>query len=739
MAQGNVSFGRALVPTPARAALGYLLLGCLWILFSDTLLLHLFGEDAVLGPWAMLKGVAFIAVTSAVIYGLLTRQRRVAAELLTKTPARPLTPAGTELNPAESFDPQTDWLAELVEATPECIGVSALDGRAVYLNPAARRLLETSREDLAQGLHVSRFYTPEAWLDMQERVWPAVRREGLWEGETKLVNAQGKVIPAFQLLIAHRDEQGVVTHFSSHAHDLRESAAQKRDLRLTSDILDNTAEGVGVVDRSGRIDWVNPSFTRILGYSADELQGRSPGEFGEVGFDHETFRRLCKEAHEGGEWQGEVALRRRNGEVFPVRMSITPFRDPSGQLANFSILLSDLTSARHFESQLKFLANHDPLTGLPNTGRFQENLGEALNARGDGMQICLLLLDLYDFKMINESFGRESGDEVLLEVTRRLLELDTGNYRLARLGGDEFGMFVTGSAEEISPALEAERVRGIFRQPFEVGDTTLYLGGSIGVVLAPEDGLEVQTLIRNAEIGVKRARARGQNAYEFYSGQLQARSAEVIQIASGLRRAISEGQFDLVYQPILRLEDARPCGVEALVRWTHPELGVITPDRFIPVAERTGMIRGLGEFVLRRACRDFASLLSERPDFHIAINVSPAQVEGEHFADQVLGIVREAGVSASQVELEITESLMIRDPEFTQEVFRTLTGLGFGISIDDFGTGFSSLAMLKRFPADTLKIDQSFTRGIPDEPGDVMMTRTIIAMAFRHENGGGRH
>ncbi len=402
-----------------------------------------------------------------------------------------------------------------------------------------------------------------------------------------------------QVLVAHRAGNGMVTHVSTHAQDLREFRAQQVTLRRSEDILASTAEGVVVTDPTGRAEWVNQAFIAILGYSPEEVLGCSLGEFGEAGFDHESFQRFCEHAREENHWQGDVALRRRNGEVFPVRMSVSVFRGHGDEVANFICLFSDQTRYKHFESQLSFLANHDPLTGLPNAGRFQEDLGEALNALGDGTQICVLLLDLYDFKMINESFGRQSGDEVLMEVTRRLLALETGNYRLARLGGDEFGMFVAGPAEEISPALEAERVRQIFREPFEGGEASLYLGGSIGLVLAPEDGLEVQTLIRNAEIGVRRAKARGQNSYEFYSDQLQARSAEIIQIASGLRRAISEGQFTLKYQPILRLEDARPCGVEALVRWTHPELGVITPDRFIPVAERTGMIRDLGEFVLR--------------------------------------------------------------------------------------------------------------------------------------------
>lgn len=724
--RGNI---RLSFPTPVRAALAYLLAGIAWILLTDSLIARFLDNEALLVEVGMVKGMAFIVATSCLLYALLRRQQESAAMAVGASQVQFSRPSSGRAPTKPDFDPDTNWLEELVEASPEAIGVAGLEGEIHYLNPAARKLLGVSDKALARGVHTSQFYTPEALQRLRDQAWPALRREGSWQGELNLVNAQGETIPAYQLLVAHRDSSGMVTHVSSHGRDLREARAQQITLQRSEDILASTAECVVVTDPGGRVEWVNQAFTSILGYSSDEVQGCSLGEFGEAGFDHEAFQQLCREAREGDYWQGELALRRRNGEVFPIRMSISAFRVKDGEVANFICLFSDLTRYKHFESQLSFLANHDPLTGLPNAGRFQEELGEALMAMGDGRQICVLLLDLYDFKMINESFGRQAGDAVLMEVTRRLLELETGDYRLARLGGDEFGVFIAGAAKEISPALEAERVRQIFRQPFEVVDASLYLGGSIGVVLAPEDGLEVHTLIRNAEIGVRRAKARGQNAYEFYSDQLHARSAEIIQIASGLRRAIREGEFELKYQPILRLADARPCGVEALVRWTHPEIGVIPPDRFIPVAERTGMIRGLGAFVLRQACRDFAKLLSERPDFHIAINVSPAQIEGENFADQVLGLVREAGVSPSQVDLEITESLMMRDPEFTQEVFRTLTDLGFGISIDDFGTGFSSLAMLKRFPAHTLKVDQSFTSGIPDEAGDVMMTRTIIAMA----------
>lgn len=729
MARKGLGAERTRFPTPAQAAFGYLLLGLLWILVSDNLLVRHLGEAGVLGDWAMLKGMVFIGLSATVIYGLLARQRRVATSLLTRTPARPLAPPAESFSTGDTFDPQTDWMAELVQATPEGIGIFDVEGWAVYLNPAGRRLLGVGEEQFVEGLHSSRFYSETAWQDILDRVWPEVCREGLWKGEMELVTMRGEPVPVYQVLIAHRDKRGRITHYSTHAHDLREVASQKRNLRQAADILDNTAEGVAVVDRAGRIEWVNPAFSRILEYEADELLGRSPGELGETGLDHESFQRLCADAHESDGWQGEVALRRRNGEIFPAHMSISPFRDPSGRLANFSIIFSDLTHFKHFESQLSFLANHDPLTGLANGARFQADLGVALNALGEGQQLCLLLLDLYDFKMINESLGRASGDEVLVEVARRLDKLESENCRVARLSGDEFGIYIVGTGKEISPALEAERIRDIFGRPFTIEGSDLFLGGSIGIVLAPEDGLDVQTLIRNAEIGVKRARAQGQNTYKFYSDQLQARSTESILVTSGLRRAIHDEAFELHYQPILCLADGRARGVEALVRWSHPELGTIPPDRFIAVAERTGLIHALGEIVLRQACRDFSSLLAQRSDFHLAINVSPAQIEPEVFPALMREVVLEAGIRPAQVELEITESLMMQDSEEAESVIRDLIGQGFHISIDDFGTGFSSLSLLKRFPAHCLKIDKSFTNRVPGKADDETMARAIIAMA----------
>jgi diguanylate cyclase (GGDEF)-like protein/PAS domain S-box-containing protein len=706
----------------------YLLVGSAWIVLSDSLVARTLIDDSALIEIGMVKGLVFILATSVVLYTLMRRQQQLMTAALREchVPVPRPSPGRAAIDPA--FDPNTDWLGELAEASPECIGVVDLDGRACYLNPAARRLLGVTEEALARGIHASQFYTPEDWRVLEQQAWPALRREGWWQGELRVVGTDESV-PVHQVLVAHRDAGGMVTHVSTHAQDLREARSQDISMRRSADMLANTAEGIIFTDTTGRIEWTNRPFTTMLGYSLEELQGCSLGEFGEAGFDHQTFGQFCGEAREYGHWEGELALRRSNSEIFPVRMSMSAFREKGSQVSNFICILSDLTHYKHFESQLNYMANHDPLTGLPNTGRFQEDLGEALAGLGEGEQICVLVLDLYDFKVINESFGRQAGDEVLVEVTRRLLQLETEKYRLARFGGDEFGIFIAGPAKEISPALEAERVREIFRHPYYVGDAELYIGGSIGVVLAPEDGLDVHTLIQNAEIGVKRARDRGQNAYEFYSEQLRARSTETIMIASGLRQAIREEEFRLVYQPIMRLADCRPCGVEALVRWSHPELGVISPDRFIPVAERTGMIQALGDLVLRHACRDFSALLSERPDFHIAVNVSPLQIESGRFSDEVLKLVREAGVRPEQVELEITESLMMRDPERTKEVFRTVTDMGFSISIDDFGTGFSSLAMLKRFPAQVLKIDQSFTRGLPDSADDAMMTRTIIAMA----------
>lgn len=716
------------LPSPFQAAVAYFFAGVVWIFATDPLIAHFVPAGFLLVEIGMIKGLLFIALTAMLLYGLLRRQEAinrypdVASERGTAvepTTGDWKTPAGYP----------TAWLGELVEASPECIGVAAMDGRALYLNPAGRTMLGVTEERLGHGIHVKAFYTPAAWDRMQQEVWPAVRREGTWEGDTDLVATDGGVIPAHQVLIAHRDSRGMVTHLSTHARDMRESREREAVLRQTSDILANTAEGVIVVDRDGNIDWVNKAFSTALGYELREVVGWSPAEFGEAGFNLAMFNQICSQVRDGGSWQSELALRRRNGEVFPVRMSVSAFRDREGAVENFICLFSDLTRYKHFESQLSFLANHDPLTGLPNAGRFQEDLGIALGGIGNGQQVCTLLLDLYDFKMINESFGRKAGDAVLLEVAHRLRGLETESNAIARLGGDEFGYFVSGPADEVDPALEAERIRDLFRKPFAVGDTELFLAGSIGVVLAPEDGLDVQTIIRNAEIGVRRAKARGQNVYEFYSEQLQARSTETILIASGLRRAISEGKFDVKYQPILRLDGEVVCGVEALVRWTHPELGVITPDRFIPVAERTGLIQDLGDFVMDRACRDFASILDARPEFRLAINMSPLQIEPEYFAARIRDIARGAGVDPRQIDLEITESLMMQDPEMTLGVFRDLTDTGFAISIDDFGTGFSSLALLKNYPAEVIKIDKSFTQGLPEEPGDAMMTRTIIAMA----------
>lgn len=720
---------QAMHPTPAQAAVGYLLVGIAWILATDLLISSAFHGGLLPIGIGMLKGVGFILLTSAVFYGLLERQRRVVADTLRSVPRRdggaPVPGAGAR----NVIQPGTDWLAELVDATPECVGIASLEGRALYLNPAGCRLLGVDNAELEAGMHISEFYTEAAWENMRQEVWPMIRRHGIWEGETELVGERGETIPVHKVLIAHRDATGMITHLSTHARDLRQLRKQQTALRQTAGILANTAEGVMMVGRSERIEWVNAAFTRILGYEQDEVIGCSPGEFGEAGFDHEFFRKLCADVTENGHWQGELAFRRQNGEVFPVRMSIGGLHGGDGRLLNFSCIFSDLTRYKHFESQLSFLANHDPLTGLPNAARFQEQLGDVLAGLGDGRQVCVLVLDLYDFSMLNESFGRDVGDRVLKEMAGRLESLASEGYRVARLGGDEFGLLAESEGARMSPVLEAERVRGLFRQPFEVDGTELYLAGNVGVVLAPEDGLDVQTLIRNAEIGVRRAKLRGQNAYEFYSDQLRARSTETILLASGLRRAIHDDAFELRYQPIMDLAGGTVWGVEALVRWNHPDLGPVPPDRFIDVAERTGLIQALGEVVMDHACRDFRSLLETCPDLRLSVNVSPIEIEPDHFPSRLLRATGEAGIDPSRVELEITESLMIQDPEQTRIVFRDLSEHGFRISIDDFGTGFSSLAMLKQFPAHSLKIDKSFIQGLPASQDDVMMTRTIIAMA----------
>jgi diguanylate cyclase (GGDEF)-like protein/PAS domain S-box-containing protein len=503
-----------------------------------------------------------------------------------------------------------------------------------------------------------------------------------------------------------------------------------RQLRQSAAVFESSGEGVIITDPEERIVAVNRAFTAITGYSEDDVLGETPRLLSSGLQDEAFYRTLWESLREADFWQGEMWNRRKDGEVYPELLSISAVRDGEGTLTNYVAVFADITEVKRSQAELDFLANHDPLTELPNRRLFNERLLHALDQRQrEGGSLAVLFLDLDDFKNVNDSLGHPTGDQLLKAVADRLSGRMRSGDTLARIGGDEFLVLLEGVDGAEGAAVAAQKLLDAFREAFPVDGRELSLAASLGISLFPGDGEDAETLIKNADAAVFRAKEAGRNQYQFYTAELTATASERLDLERGLRWALEHDQLEVHFQPQVELASGRIVGAEALLRWPHPEKGLISPARFIPVAEDTGMILPIGERVLAAACRRGREWREAGHALQrMAVNVSAVQVQRQDLPGLLRRIVGETGFDPVCLEVEVTEAIFLRETERAIEVLGELRDMGVETAIDDFGTGFSSLGYLKQLPVDTLKIDKSFVGDIPADANDAAIVRTIIAM-----------
>ncbi|MBK1681293.1 EAL domain-containing protein [Rhodocyclus tenuis] len=515
---------------------------------------------------------------------------------------------------------------------------------------------------------------------------------------------------------------------------VRDTTEHKRAsdlLQLHASVFDNTHEAIAITDASGAILSVNEAFSRITGYSLDESLGRNPRMLKSGLQDAAFYQSLWQSLGEHGQWRGEIWNRRKNGELFPGILTISAVRRASGKVQHYVALLSDISDLRDTQNRLQSLVNHDPLTGLPNRPLVQDRLAQAAAfADRVGMHVALLLLDLDKFKEINELIGHSGGDELLVAVARRLRECVRETDTVSRQGGDEFLIVLTGLADADAAMPFAEKLLERFQTPFLIAGEEVVCSVSIGVAVFPEDGREFETLLKKADRALHGAKADGRNTCRFFDARMNVEAGEGHRLRQGLRRALERNEFVLHYQPQIDLDSGRVIGAEALIRWQHPEFGLVPPGRFIPVVEESGLIVPIGEWVLREACRQGVAWRDAGlPELVIAVNMSATQFRRDDIEQTVIRALADSGHDPALLELELTESILIGDTERVLDTVRRLKLLGLKLAIDDFGTGYSSFSYLKRFAVDKLKIDQSFIRDLQSDPDDAVIVRTIIQMA----------
>jgi diguanylate cyclase (GGDEF)-like protein len=430
-----------------------------------------------------------------------------------------------------------------------------------------------------------------------------------------------------------------------------------------------------------------------------------------------------------GRWQGEIWNRRKNGEVFPEWLSIVAIKDNKGNTRQYMAVFSDITKRKQDEVKIWRQANYDALTELPNRNLFKDRLDQAMHAaHREGWQLALMFIDLDRFKWVNDTLGHGAGDLLLQQTATRLSacvrEMDT----VARLGGDEFTVILSDIGDSDDIARIADKVIATLGAPFDLDGHEAFVSGSVGIALYPQDADNMEALLRCADSAMYSAKAAGRNTYHFYTGEMNEASQRRLQMEADLRRVLERNELSLYYQPILH-RDGTIAGAEALLRWQHPEFGMVPPDEFIPLAEEIGVIVEIDQWVMRRACFDTQSwkpLIA--PDFFISVNVSSKQCKSDVCRRSLHAILIESCLPASQLKLEITERVLIENTEYVIGLLNEVKAMGIRLAIDDFGTGYSSLSYLKQFPVDVLKIDRTFVAGLPEDKDDVALVEAIMAM-----------
>ncbi|MBU1237565.1 MAG: EAL domain-containing protein [Gammaproteobacteria bacterium] len=626
-------------------------------------------------------------------------------------------------------------LASLIEALPDAVFLKDGEGRWQVVNTAGVRLfrlmgadwrgkdsqqIADMRPDLTTEMIECRLSDEAAW-----------QNRGLTRNEEKIFDADGCERHWEFVKLPMFNPDGSRRALVVVARDLTEQRRVEENLRLAAQVFENSGEAIIIMDAHTRIVSANRAYSDMTGYLAEEVLGKPPAVLDSDLQPPDFYQRLWSSLRETGYWQGEIWSRRRNGEVYPEWLGISSLRGNDGEVTHFVAISSDISERKASEARIEFLAHHDPLTDLPNRLLLRDRLERAI-AQGErsDSRVALLFLDLDRFKTVNDSLGHPVGDRLLREAAQRLRECVREMDTVSRQGGDEFLIVLTELKEGDAVTRAAESILAALSRPFSLDGHEVAISCSVGVAVYPEDGRDFDELLKKSDIAMYHAKEAGRNAFRYYTERMNIDALERLDLQNRLRRGLERDEFVLHYQPVVELASGRIVGAEALVRWNSPEEGLVMPGRFIAVAEESGLIVPLGDWVLREACRQLRRWHDAGHDqLFLAVNLSAIQFRRGSVEDSVTRALRDSGTDPRLLELELTESILLQGAEHVLASVRQLKSLGVKLSIDDFGTGYSSLAYLKRFAVDKLKIDQSFVRGLPADADNAAIVGAVVQMA----------
>lgn len=600
------------------------------------------------------------------------------------------------------------------------------DARFFYVNEAACRALGYSRRELlSMSVHdIDTDFLPEAWPG----TWKQLKAQRTFTFESHHRTKSGKIFPV-EITANYLAFQGK-EYNCIFAHDIIERKHGEKQQRLSAAIFDAASESIMVTDVDSQLLSVNPAFTQLTGYSAEEVIGKPVKMLQSGKQDKAFYLKMWDSIHTTGRWQGEIWNKKKNGEIYPAWLSISSVTDEQGKVIQYTGLLSNITQRKLDEKKLHFQATHDPLTDLANRTLLIERLSQVLKqARRTGELAALFFVDLDHFKQINDTLGHLAGDEILKETTARLLDTVRESDTIARTSGDEFLILFPKITDRRDVVPVAKKIIKKL-STFHLNEQHIFLGASIGIAIAPHDGEDVSNLLKHADMAMYKAKEAGRNRYHFYNQEMEKQTQERNHLEWDLRRALQRKELVMHYQPLVDLHTSRTVSVEALVRWEHPHRGLLFPGLFIPISEDSDLINQIGTWVLNTACSQVKTW-HEHYDFDasVSVNVSSRQFGTSELLSSVTNALENSGLPPEFLTIEMTESLML-DPAEEEPILKlnALKEIGVKLAVDDFGTGYSSLSYLSKYPIDHLKIDQSFIKDVPHDPKKKSLVEAIIRM-----------
>ena len=528
-----------------------------------------------------------------------------------------------------------------------------------------------------------------------------------------------------------RNDDGEVVGIVINVRDMTEQKQSELKMKQLSQAVELSPSAVMISDAEGLIEYVNPAFERTSGYESREVLGQTPFDIQIYSEGDENYTGVVEKITSGLSWSGEVQSQKKTGEVYWENVFFSPIRNDDGDISHYLAVKEDISLRRQQEEQLERQAYYDPLTDMPNRMLAFERLRQAMvRANRSGCLVAVIFIDLDHFKNINDTLGHGCGDQLLIEASSRLRHCVRNEDTVARLGGDEFLVLLTDLPRVESTQPVIDKIIDCFNTPFRLGSNELHVTASVGISVFPNDAKEDSTLLRNADTAMYHAKAKGRNRFKFFTEEMDAEAHQRLRIETELRNALARNELFLEYQPVVDGYNGHVVGFEALVRWQSNVFGLVPPDKFIPVAEETGLIHDIGFWVLTEACATLKHFREQGYDrLRVAVNVSSKQFQDFALVDLVKEVLHNSDIPAYCLALEVTETLLLEERAEVTEIIHQLTKIGVQLSVDDFGTGYSSLSYLKKYPFNTLKIDRSFVKNIVDDVDDLNLTKAIIAMA----------